>query len=258
MSVFPVIGIFGSPLLCSPLPSGLYQAGERRRASSAGALRRTAVLFALTAVVMLLAWHLFLPAARAKDMAVLRPLANGAFASGVVALSLVFVGRYRVEWLPVIAPLYTVFAGLFLAGLSLTAEAQFPGVALNTLLATAGVFMLMAAGYALRWFTPTARFRAVVFSVTAGIGLVYLAAFGLAVVGVRIPFIHDGGWGGILWTGFICTVAAMHLLIDFAAIERLDWEARSVYMEWYVALGLMVTLVWTYLFVLRLLQQLRR
>jgi uncharacterized YccA/Bax inhibitor family protein len=201
---------------------------------------------------------LFLPAAQANDMEVLRPLANGAFASFVVALSLVFVGRYRVEWLPVIAPLYTVFAGFFLAGLSLTAEARFPGIALNTLLATAGVFLLMATGYALRWFTPTARFRAIVFSVTAGIGLVYLAAFGLALVGIRIPFIHDGGWGGILWTGFICTVAAMHLLIDFAAIERLDSEERSVYMEWYVALGLMVTLVWTYLFVLRLLQQLRR
>jgi len=258
VSVSPVIGIFGSPLLSSPLPSGLYQAGERRRASSAGALRRAAVLFALTAVVMLLAWHLFLPAARANDTEVLRPLANAAFASGVVALSLVFVGRYRVEWLPVIAPLYTVFAGFFLAGLALTAEARFPGVALNTLLATAAVFMLMAAGYALRWFTPTDRFRALVFSVTAGIGLVYLAAFGLALVGIRIPFIHDGGWGGILWSGFICTVAAMHLLIDFAAIERLDREARSPYMEWYVALGLMVTLVWMYLFLLRLLQQVRR
>jgi uncharacterized YccA/Bax inhibitor family protein len=258
MSVFSIPGVFGSPLLSYPVPQGLYQANEPSRASSAGALRRTAVLFAITACVMLVAWHSFLPAALANNMDVLRPLGETAFASGVVALSLVFVGRYRVEWLPVIAPLYTVFGGFFLAGVSLTAEARFPGIALNTLLATAAVFMLIAAGYALRWFTPTARFRAVVFSVTAGIGLVYLAAFGLTLVGVRIPFIHDGGWGGILWTGFICTVAAMHLLIDFAAIERLDREARSAYMEWYVALGLMVTLVWMYLFLLRLLQQVRR
>ena len=250
--------IWGSPLLRYPPPGGVWPAGEHRRATSAGALRRSALLFALTAMVMLVVWHVFVPAARANDTAVLRPLAQAAFASGVVALSLVLVGRYRITWLPVIAPIYTVFAGIFLAGLSLTAEARFPGVAMNTVLATGGVFGVMAMGYGSGRFTPGARFRALVFSVTGGIGLVYLAALGLALIGVRIPFIHDGGWGGILWSGFICSIAAMHLLIDFEAINRLDREPRSALMEWYAAVGLMVTLVWMYVFLLRLFQQIRR
>ena len=256
--MLPIPGIFGSPLLTRPLPRRLYRVEHHRRASSAGALRRAAALFALTAIVMLLVWEQFLPQARANDVAALTPLADAAFASGVVALSLALTGRYRVEWLPVIAPLYAVFAGFFLAGVSLTAEARFQGVALNTVLATGGVLVVMAVGYGFRWMTPDARFRAIVFSVTGAIGLVYLVAFALALAGVHIQLIHAGGWGAALWYGFICCIAAMHLLIDFAAIERLDHEPRSVYMEWYAALGLMVTLVWMYLFLLRLLQQLRR
>ncbi len=247
MTQFPFQNIWGSPLLNYPTPPVLAYVQDGIRATSAGALQRAGALFVLTGIVMALVWARYLPAARAVDMSVLNPLTQAVFACGVIAMSLVFVGRYKVHWLPVLAPAYCVFAGLFLAGLSLKAEADFPGIALNTVIATAAVFTVMAIGYRLRWFNPTARFRAALFSVTAGIALVYLAAFGLSLIGVRILFIHETGWGAILWTGFICSIAAMHLLVDFAAIERLDHYARSRYMEWYAALGLMVTLVWLYL-----------
>ena len=88
---------------------------------------------------MLVGWHLFVPAARVSDAEVLRPLAKAALVSGFVAPSPVFVGRYRVEWLPVVAPHWAVFAGFLVSGLSLTAAAWFPWVALTIVLATAGL-----------------------------------------------------------------------------------------------------------------------
>lgn len=258
MTPLPLQHLWGSPVLNYPSAPVVADSQDGPRATSLGALRLALLLLGLTGFVMVLVWARYLPAARAGDKSILNPLAQAAFACGVIAMSLVFLGRYKVRWLPVIAPLYSILAGFFLAGVSLTAEADFPGIALNTVLASVAVFAMMAAGYRLRWFKPTARFRAVVFSITGGIALVYLAALGLSFVGVRVPFIHETGWGATLWTGFICTVAAMHLLVDFETIARLDLQARSRYMEWYTALGVMVTLVWLYLFLLRLLQHLRR
>lgn len=253
----PFPGIWGSPLLGQARFDRRAGAGEAV-ASTRGALVKAAGLVALTGIVMATVWVYFYPAALARDRDVLRPLGSVAFACGMVAMSLVFVGRYKTAWLPLIAPAYAILAAVFLAGLSLGAESDFPGIALNTIVAVLGVFVVMAVGYRLRWFQPTARFRAMVFAMTAGIGLVYLVAFAMSLLGLSVPMIHDAGIGGILWTGFICTVAAMHLLIDFQRIEMLDRQHQSREMEWYAALALNVTLVWLYLFLLRLLQQLRR
>ncbi|MDX1919476.1 MAG: Bax inhibitor-1/YccA family protein, partial [Candidatus Caenarcaniphilales bacterium] len=105
----------------------------------------------------------------------------------------------------------------------------------------------------------TEQFRTIIFTATAGIGLVYLVSFGLSFFGIRIPLIHESGWVGIGFSVFVTAVAALNLVLDFDFIENASLSSRfPKYMEWYAAFGLMVTLVWLYVEFLRLLSKLRR
>lgn len=259
MFVLPGL-IWGSPLLAPGTIARLPWAASKHagRATPAGALGRAALLLFLSVAAAAVLWWFWYPAAAVNDQEALKPVAQASLVAGVLALSLVFLARSRLAWLPVVAPLYAILAGAFLGGVSLAAEARFPAIALNTVALTVLVFVVTAAGYRLGLLRPTERLRAVVFSTTAAIALVYLAAFGLSFAGLRIPFIHEGGWGGVIWTGFIALIATLHLLVDLAAVDDLARRQRPHYMEWYVALGLAVTLVWLYLFLLRLLSHLRR
>ena len=104
----------------------------------------------------------------------------------------------------------------------------------------------------------TQRFRAGVLAATLGIAVVYLVALGLSLFGVQVPFLYDASPLGILISLAIVVVAALNLLLDFDLIERGARSGAPAYMEWYAAFGLLVTLIWLYLELLRLLARLRR
>ena len=104
----------------------------------------------------------------------------------------------------------------------------------------------------------TQNFRLGVVAATGGIALVYVVTILLSLFGVPFPFIHGSGLIGIAFSLFVVVIAAMNLVLDFDFIEQGANSGAPKYMEWYASFGLMVTLIWLYLEILRLLSKLRR
>lgn len=158
---------------------------------------------------------------------------------------------------PYSAPLYAALEGLALGGISMIFEYQFPGIVVQSVGLTFGTLAALLAAYSTRLINPTENFKLGIVAATGGIGLVYLASFVLGFFGVSIPFIHQSGAIGIGFSLFVVVIAALNLVLDFDFIENGVRQGAPKYMEWYGGFGLLVTLVWLYLEILRLLSKLR-
>jgi uncharacterized YccA/Bax inhibitor family protein len=174
---------------------------------------------------------------------------------GSLILSIVTV--FKKEWSPVTAPLYAVFEGVLLGAISSLFELQYPGIVLQAVALTIGTAVGLLAAYSSGWIKATENFKLGVFAATAGIGLVYLASIVLRFFGTEIPYIHESGLIGIGFSIFVVIIAALNLVLDFDFIENGCEQGAPKFMEWYAAFGLMVTLVWLYLEILRLLAKTR-
>lgn len=210
----------------------------------------TLFLLLVSAVSGYSIWFLF-----ADDPVLAR---NFGFGAGVAAFSFAFIAALKPQFSTWLAPLYGIAGGLFMGGLSFVLEARFPGIALQTVLVTACVFASMLMLYAGGWLLPTPWLRLVVYMSTAGIALAYLVAIVLSLVGMPIAWLKEGSWGAILWFGFVSVTAALNLVLDFERIDNLRRQSQPDYIHWYVAMGLMVTLVWLYASILRLIANVRR
>lgn len=155
------------------------------------------------------------------------------------------------------APLYALSQGVVVGALSHAYEAEYDGIVLQAVGLTIGVFLLMLVLYATGRIRVTPRFRLGVIAATGGVMLVYLATFLLGIFGVDVPFIHDAGPIGIGISLVIVVIAALNLTLDFDFIDRAEQAGAPRHLEWFAALGLVVTLVWLYLEMLRLLAKLR-
>ncbi len=172
-------------------------------------------------------------------------------------LGTAFVTAFKKEWSPVTAPLYAAFKGCLLGWISATYAQAYEGIVVQAVTLTLAVAVSMLALYTMRVIQPTARFRAIVFSATAGVMLFYLVALVLGAFGVQVPLIHSSGWFGIGFSLFVVGLAALNLVIDFQLIETGAQRGAPKFMEWYGAFAVLVTLVWLYIEVLRLLAKLR-
>ena len=110
--------------------------------------------------------------------------------------------------------------------------------------------------YSFKIIQATQKFKAIVMTATAGIGIFYLLTWVLSSFGVSLPFLHEGSLMGIGFSLFIVAIAALNLILDFDMIEQGAALGAPKYMEWYGAFGLLVTIVWLYLEILRLLSKL--
>lgn len=156
----------------------------------------------------------------------------------------------------VAAPVYAVFEGLFLGGISAFFESMYPGLVMRAVALTFGVFFVMLLLYRSGKIRATGKFRMIVLAATGGIALVYLVSFIAGLFGANLGFLHDSSPLSIGISLVIVAVAALNLILDFDFIERGAAEGAPAYMEWYGAFGLMVTLIWLYLELLRLLSKL--
>ena len=171
----------------------------------------------------------------------------------VVALVTIF----KKTWSPVTAPLYALFEGLFLGGVSAIMEASFPGIVMQAAALTFGVLGALLVAYRSGLIKATENFKLGVVAATGGIALVYLVNIVMGFFGHSIGFIHDSGWMGIGFSAFVVVIAALNLVLDFDFIETGVEKGAPKHMEWYGAFGLMVTLVWLYIEFLRLLSKLQ-
>jgi uncharacterized YccA/Bax inhibitor family protein len=161
------------------------------------------------------------------------------------------------EWAPITAPLYALLEGLALGGISALFEQEFPGIVVQAVVLTFGTLIMLLAAYRSGIIKATENFKLGVTAATGGIFLMYLLTFILGLFGISMPYIHDNGWIGIGISLAIVIVAALNLVIDFDFIEGGAKVGAPKYMEWYGAFALMVTLIWLYLEILRLLAKMR-
>jgi len=164
---------------------------------------------------------------------------------------------FKMQWAGITAPVYAVLEGLFLGGISAMFEARFPGIVIQAVALTFGTLFALLFAYRSGLIKATENFKLGVFAATGGIAVVYLLSIVLGFFGVNIPLIHGSGPVGILFSLFVVVIAALNLVLDFDFIEHGAEMGAPKFMEWYAAFGLMVTLVWLYLEMLRLLSKLQ-
>jgi len=167
------------------------------------------------------------------------------------------VGTFKPTTSPVAAPAYAILEGLCLGAISQVIQVRYPGIVLNAILLTIGVLAVMLAAYTTRTIVVTDRLVKGIFAATTAVVLVYLVDMLLGIFGHRVPFIHESGPLGIGISLVIVGIAAFNLLLDFAVIENNVRSSAPRFMEWYCGMALLVTLVWLYLEILRLLAKLK-
>jgi uncharacterized YccA/Bax inhibitor family protein len=159
---------------------------------------------------------------------------------------------------PFMAPLYAVVEGVFLGAISKAFEIQWDGIVFQAVLATVGVFFATLALYVFGVVKVTRKFQMVVIGATCGIFLLYVFGALLSLFGVDVVFWNEPRALGIGISVVICAVAALNLFLDSVFIRQSSIQGAPKYMEWYGAFGIMVTLVWLYIEMLRLLSLLRQ
>jgi uncharacterized YccA/Bax inhibitor family protein len=177
----------------------------------------------------------------------------GAFGGFIAAMVTIF----KKEWAPVTAPIYALLEGLFLGALSAMLEQRFRGIAIESVALTFGTCFCLLLAYRSGLIRPTQKFTLGIIAATGGIAVVYFASMILGLFHVQIPGIFGSGPIGILFSLAVVIIAALNLILDFSFIEEGAHSGAPKYMEWYSAFGLMVTLVWLYLEIIRLLSKLR-
>jgi len=164
---------------------------------------------------------------------------------------------FKKQWAPVTSPVYALLEGLVLGGISALMEKSYPGIVIQAVGLTFSILFCLLLAYKSRLIKVTENFKLGVVAATGGIALVYLATLILGFFGIRIPFIHSSGPIGIGFSVFVVIIAALNLVMDFDFIEKGAESGAPKYLEWYGAFGLMITLIWLYLEILRLLAKLR-
>ncbi len=177
----------------------------------------------------------------------------GSLAGFVVALVTIFAPKVS----PVTAPVYAALEGLVLGAISAVFEGTYRGIVIQAVGLTVSVLVILLVAYASRLIQASENFKLGIVSATGAICLVYLTTMVLSWFGVRVPYIHESGWIGIGFSLFVVVIAALNLVLDFDFIEQGTERGAPKYMEWYGGFGLLVTLIWLYLEVLRLLAKLR-
>lgn len=162
----------------------------------------------------------------------------------------------RPTWGVITAPLYAIFEGFVIGGVSYIFEGHFPGIVVQAASLTFGTLFVMLCLYQFGVIRVTEKFRLGLLAATGAIGIVYFGSFILGLFGLAPSFITSGGVFGIFFSLVVTGVAALNLVMDFDFIERGAGRAPQ-HMEWYGAFALMVTLIWLYMECLRLLSKLR-
>ncbi|MFY9151176.1 MAG: Bax inhibitor-1/YccA family protein [Prolixibacteraceae bacterium] len=222
-----------------------------------GTINKTGLMLLIVIFAATFTWR--------KFMGALDPSVPGAMPSGLMVWTMVgaiggFITAIITTFSPrraaMTAPIYAVFEGLFLGAVSAMFEAMYPGLVMRAVSLTFGVFFIMLLLYRSGTIRATEKFKTVIIAATGGIALVYLVSFVVGMFGVNVGFLHGNSMLSIGISLFIVVIAALNLILDFDMITNGANARAPQYMEWYGAFGLMVTLIWLYLEMLRLLSKL--
>ena len=181
--------------------------------------------------------------------------------TGVIGgLIVAFIIIFKKELAPYLAPAYALLEGLFLGAISAMYNNAFgqkaPDLIMNAVGLTFGTAIAMYLLYSFKIIRATQKFKAIIITATLGIAIFYFITLILGMFNINVSFLSQGTTIGILFSLFVVAIAALNLILDFDMIERGAEAGAPKYMEWYGAFGLLVTIVWLYLEILRLLAKL--
>lgn len=243
----------GNPALGEKAFSQTYTVYGDEAMTVKGTLNKFAVLFLLTMATAGLAWKM-----AASGVQIGTYMWVSLFATLGIGLLITF----KKSVVPYAAPIYALFEGFFVGGISAYYNYAFqkiaPNIIMQAVLLTFGVVIAMYLLYKFNIIKASPLFKKIIITATIGIALFYLINIGLHFAGIRIPFLHEGSPIGIIFSLVVVGLAAMNLILDFDLIENGAKMGAPKYMEWYGGFALLVTIVWLYLEILRLLSKLAK
>ena len=234
------------------LGSGTLVQGDTGAMTLNGTVNKTGFLLLLTVLTAAFAWS----QAFGADGQLAPGFAGYVWGGAIGGLVIALVTVFKKQWAPFTAPLYALVEGFFLGAISALYSHLYEGIVFQAVGLTFGTLAALLLAYRSGLIKATENFKLGVVAATGGIFLLYLVNIVMGFFGHSIGFIHEGGTFGILFSAFVVVIAALILVLDFDFIERGAEQGAPKYMEWYGAFGLLVTLIWLYLEILRLLGKL--
>ena len=222
-----------------------------------GTAQKTFFLLVLALGSACFTWSRTFRLVEADPSAAIGSVAPWVFGGAIVGLITALVICFKHAWAPMLAPVYALAEGLFLGGVSAGFEAQYPGIVIQAVGGTFGTLACLLLAYQSGLIRATENFKLGIVAATGGIALLYLVTFIAGLFG--FPLFSSLFGSGIIGIGFsvvVVSIAALNLVLDFDFIEQAADRGAPKYLEWYGAFALMVTLVWLYLEILRLLAKL--
>ena len=242
-----MLGRSGNPTLSDATFAGFETTGAKTM-SLQGTVNKVGILLALVIGGALFTWNQFYSTVSAGFL-----MPVGLFGGMIFAV----ITMFRPTLAMYTAPIYAILQGLFLGGISAAFESMYPGIVIQATGLTFGTLASLLVLYKTGVIKPTENFRLMIVSATMGIAGLYAISFVMSLFGSGIGFIHSNGLFGIGFSLFVVGIAAMNLVLDFDFIEDGAERGAPRYMEWFGAFALMVTLIWLYLEMLRLLAKIR-
>tara|TARA_B100000161_G_scaffold53570_1_gene35118 strand:- start:300 stop:1058 length:759 start_codon:yes stop_codon:yes gene_type:complete len=242
-----MFGRSGNPTLSDATFAGFETTGAKTM-SLQGTVNKVGILLALVIGGALFTWNQFYSTGSAGFL-----MPVGLFGGMIFAV----ITMFRPTLAMYTAPIYAILQGLFLGGISAAFESMYPGIVIQATGLTFGTLASLLVLYKTGVIKPTENFRLMIVSATMGIAVLYAISFVMSLFGSGIGFIHSNGLFGIGFSLFVVGIAAMNLVLDFDFIEDGAERGAPRYMEWFGAFALMVTLIWLYLEMLRLLAKIR-
>ena len=239
------------------LSSDAFRTGEATFGESmtvSGTVNKTGILLILCVATAAWTWNRFFNAPPEEAMQAMGPaLAIGGIGGFIVAMVTIF----KKEWAGVTAPIYALLEGLVLGGISAMLETRYHGIAIQAVSLTFGTLLVMLLAYRSGLIKVTEKLRLGIVAATGGIAVFYFLQFILGFFGVHFTAINGSSPIGIGFSLIVVAVAALNLVLDFDLIENGARLGAPKYMEWYGAFALMITLIWLYFEILRLLSKFR-
>jgi uncharacterized YccA/Bax inhibitor family protein len=221
------------------------------RMTLSGTVDKTGILLLCAVATAMWTWHLY---GQSHDVADVIPwLAVGLIGGLIVGI----VTSFKMVWSPITAPIYALLEGLVLGSLSAVLDQRYPGIGFQAVCLTFGTLFVLLMAYRSGLIKVTQKFRLGIIAATGGVFVFYMLQMLLGFFGFQFLAINGSGVIGIGFSLVVVAIAALNLVLDFDFIEQGVQLGAPKYMEWYGAFGIIVTLVWLYIEILRLLSKMR-
>jgi len=250
------IGRSSNPALSKSIFNQSYSASYSEVMTLNGTINKSLAMLLLVVVGAMYTWKMFFGASSFEAGAALT--SKWIMIGGIGGFVFSLITIFKKTWAYITAPIYAILEGLFLGAISAFIQSrfpQYPGLVFQAVALTFAVFLIMLLSYRTGIIKVTNKLRAGIIAATGAVALIYFISIIFSLFGASNLIIHSNGALGIGISLVIVAIAAFNLVLDFDFIAKGSQAGLPKYMEWYAAFGLMITLVWLYIEILRLLSK---